>query len=295
MGSDLVHSSASGRRRSGVGWIGAMVSAAVLALLHLVAAYLLVLAYAAGTFDPWERDVAAHSGIPAGLALVVAAGLTDVARAGVTARWLHRWWYAPPAVLATAAFLRLTLLAPGVRRRSVDLPVPGSALRVSGPRQPAARAWPRSGRATHHATVHPIEGLRHDRSRHAHRPAALRRGRRASCPRSRPRVARSQTPVPAALPRASAGQAGGRRDGVPRPALDFTRAGPGAARCCPRTERRGTGQPLKPEVHMNEHEARETEPREDYAAPQLVELGAVPAVTLGRYAEDSQDQGRYFE
>lgn len=284
---------AADRRRPG-NWFGTVTSAAVLVLLHLAAVYLPVLAYAAGRFDPWERDVAAYSGIPAGLALVATTVSVLLTWAGVGVRWLRRWWYAPPAVLATAAFLRLTLLAPGVRRRSVDLPVPGSALRVSGPRHPAARAWPRSGRATHH-TVHPIEGLRNDRSRHAHRPASLRRGRRASCPRSRPRVARSQTPVPAALPRSSAGQAGGRRDGVPRPALGFTRAGPGAARCCPRTERRGTGQPLKPEVHMNEHEARETEPREGYAAPQLVELGAVPAVTLGRYAEDSQDQGRYFE
>ncbi|RII06964.1 hypothetical protein DSC45_34620 [Streptomyces sp. YIM 130001] len=38
-----------------------------------------------------------------------------------------------------------------------------------------------------------------------------------------------------------------------------------------------------------------TQPQEDYAVPQLIELDAVSKVTLGKYAEDSSDQGRYFE
>ena len=32
-----------------------------------------------------------------------------------------------------------------------------------------------------------------------------------------------------------------------------------------------------------------------YVAPGLVDLGPATEVTLGKYAEDSQDQGRYFE
>lgn len=38
-----------------------------------------------------------------------------------------------------------------------------------------------------------------------------------------------------------------------------------------------------------------TDEQEDYMAPQLIELGTTSEITLGKYAEDSQDQGRYFE
>ena len=34
---------------------------------------------------------------------------------------------------------------------------------------------------------------------------------------------------------------------------------------------------------------------EPYVAPQVIELDAVSVVTLGKYAEDSADKGRYFE
>jgi hypothetical protein len=36
-------------------------------------------------------------------------------------------------------------------------------------------------------------------------------------------------------------------------------------------------------------------PQEEYWAPEVNALGSVQQVTLGKYAEDSQDQGRYFE
>jgi len=48
-------------------------------------------------------------------------------------------------------------------------------------------------------------------------------------------------------------------------------------------------------MDQNAPEVPQVEDREVYTAPQLVELGSVPAVTLGKYAEDSQDKGRYFE
>lgn len=45
----------------------------------------------------------------------------------------------------------------------------------------------------------------------------------------------------------------------------------------------------------NTETAESTEPCPSYTAPQLIELDAVSKVTLGKYAEDSADQGRYFE
>ncbi|MGH8886952.1 MAG: lasso RiPP family leader peptide-containing protein [Egibacteraceae bacterium] len=32
-----------------------------------------------------------------------------------------------------------------------------------------------------------------------------------------------------------------------------------------------------------------------YVTPQVIELGEVAVMTLGKYAEDSADQGKYFE
>ncbi|WP_107248172.1 putative RiPP precursor [Carbonactinospora thermoautotrophica] len=32
-----------------------------------------------------------------------------------------------------------------------------------------------------------------------------------------------------------------------------------------------------------------------YTTPQVIELDSVAVVTLGKYAEDSADQGKYFE
>ncbi|MBA8810317.1 lasso RiPP family leader peptide-containing protein [Promicromonospora thailandica] len=34
---------------------------------------------------------------------------------------------------------------------------------------------------------------------------------------------------------------------------------------------------------------------ETYSTPVVADLGSVAEVTLGKYAEDSQDEGRYFE
>lgn len=33
----------------------------------------------------------------------------------------------------------------------------------------------------------------------------------------------------------------------------------------------------------------------EYVTPVVADLGSVAEVTLGKYAEDSQDEGRYFE
>jgi cytochrome bd-type quinol oxidase subunit 2 len=88
------------------------VCAVALTLLHTVAGYLVLLAYTAGTASPWERDAAAHSGFAAGTALVVVLVSALLTWAFVRAGWLRGWWYALPALLAAAALLRLTVLAP---------------------------------------------------------------------------------------------------------------------------------------------------------------------------------------
>ncbi|UQA91530.1 hypothetical protein [Streptomyces halobius] len=48
---------------------------------------------------------------------------------------------------------------------------------------------------------------------------------------------------------------------------------------------------------MNEQLRKEkhNEVHEGYTAPQLIALDVVSKVTLGKYAEDSADKGRYFE
>lgn len=38
-----------------------------------------------------------------------------------------------------------------------------------------------------------------------------------------------------------------------------------------------------------------TDQQPAYEPPVVIELGAVSEVTLGKYAEDSADMGRYFE
>lgn len=68
---------------------------------------------------------------------------------------------------------------------------------------------------------------------------------------------------------------------------------------CPLTE--GTAEPppinQRKEAEMNEHVTTDlsVETDEAYAATQLIEIDAVSKVTLGKYAEDSADKGRYFE
>jgi hypothetical protein len=91
---------------------GAVVCAVILTLAHLITAYVTFLAYAAEPAGPWDRETVSHSGFAAGLALAVAAATALPTVLFVKARWLRTWWFVLPAVLATAALLRLTLLAP---------------------------------------------------------------------------------------------------------------------------------------------------------------------------------------
>ncbi|MFE6909582.1 hypothetical protein [Streptomyces erythrochromogenes] len=92
---------------------GAVVCAVLLTLLNLAAGYLVLLAHTAQPAGPWDSETAAHSDIAAGLALALTAVTTLLTWVSLKAEWLrHRGWFALPALLALAAFLRLTLLAP---------------------------------------------------------------------------------------------------------------------------------------------------------------------------------------
>lgn len=94
------------------GRIGTAVCASLLVAVHLVTAYLLLLAYAAEPAGPWDTETVAHSGFAAGTALVLTVVATLLTLPFVKARWLRRWWFAVPVAFAFAAVLRLTLLAP---------------------------------------------------------------------------------------------------------------------------------------------------------------------------------------
>ncbi|URM91032.1 hypothetical protein LUW75_14705 [Streptomyces sp. MRC013] len=82
------------------------------ALAHVPAAYLVLLAYLARPAGPWDTESVAHAQFASGLALVLSAVTALLTWVFVKAGWLPRGWYAAPALLGTAALLRLTLLAP---------------------------------------------------------------------------------------------------------------------------------------------------------------------------------------
>ncbi|MCP3819857.1 hypothetical protein NLX86_17685 [Streptomyces sp. A3M-1-3] len=74
--------------------------------------YVTFVAYMAEPVGPWDSETVAHSGFAAGLALASSLVTALLTLVFVKAEWLRRWWYAPPALLAIAALLRLTVLAP---------------------------------------------------------------------------------------------------------------------------------------------------------------------------------------
>ncbi|MFD7407254.1 hypothetical protein ACFV7R_32330 [Streptomyces sp. NPDC059866] len=79
---------------------------------HAITGYVVFLAYMAEPAGPWGSESVAHSQFASGLALALAAVTAGLTWVFVKAEWLRRWWYVIPTVLAVAAVLRLTLLAP---------------------------------------------------------------------------------------------------------------------------------------------------------------------------------------
>ncbi|MEU1460210.1 hypothetical protein ABZ467_05890 [Streptomyces sp. NPDC005727] len=80
----------------------------------MVTIYVGFLAYMAEPAGPWDSETAAHSNFAAGLALGLSFVTALLTWVFVKAYWLRSWWYALPAALATAALLRLSLLAPSL-------------------------------------------------------------------------------------------------------------------------------------------------------------------------------------
>ncbi|MFE5482542.1 hypothetical protein [Streptomyces sp. NPDC056527] len=101
-----------GRRAGASEWVGAAVCAVVLAVGHLVTGYLLLVAYTTEPDGSWDRQAVTNSGFAAGFGLALAVVTVLLTLWFVRAQWLRAWWYAIPTVLAVAAVLRLTLLAP---------------------------------------------------------------------------------------------------------------------------------------------------------------------------------------
>ncbi|MEU6772309.1 hypothetical protein [Streptomyces sp. NPDC046759] len=94
--------------------IGSAVCGLFLALGHLVTGYVAFLAYMADPAGPWDGEAVSHSRFASLLALALTAVTAVLTWVFTKAEWSRKWWYALSAVLAVAAVLRLTVLAPGL-------------------------------------------------------------------------------------------------------------------------------------------------------------------------------------
>ena len=94
--------------------IGTAFCGLILATGQLVTAYVAFLAYMAEPAGPWDSETVSHARFASGLALVLSAVTALLTWVFTKAQWSRKWWYAISAVLALAAFLRLTVLAPTV-------------------------------------------------------------------------------------------------------------------------------------------------------------------------------------
>lgn len=92
--------------------VGTAVCALVLALAMLVTGYVVLTACMVEPDGPWDKQAVTNSNVAASLGLAFSGVMTLLTWLFSKAKWLGKWWYAIPAVLAVAALLRLTLLAP---------------------------------------------------------------------------------------------------------------------------------------------------------------------------------------
>jgi hypothetical protein len=95
--------------RSWTDVVGSALCGLVLSAANLVTGYLVFLAC---LVEPGGSDWVAHYQFTSGFALIFSAGTALLTWVFVLAEWVRRWWYAVPVLLAVAALLRLTLLAP---------------------------------------------------------------------------------------------------------------------------------------------------------------------------------------
>ncbi|GAA3112411.1 hypothetical protein [Streptomyces echinatus] len=92
--------------------IGTGVCAVVLALTASVTGYVVLTAFMVEPDGPWDRQAITNSHVAAVVSLAFCSVMALLTWVFVRAEWLGRWWYTVPVVLAIAALLRLTLLAP---------------------------------------------------------------------------------------------------------------------------------------------------------------------------------------
>ncbi|MEU6882361.1 hypothetical protein [Streptomyces sp. NPDC046712] len=95
-----------------VGRVGAVVCAVVLGLGHVVTGYLILVAWTIEPDGSWDRQAVTNSDFAAGFGLALSVVTALLTLWFVKAEWLRTWWFAIPTVLAAAAILRLTFLAP---------------------------------------------------------------------------------------------------------------------------------------------------------------------------------------
>ncbi|MFJ9862604.1 hypothetical protein [Streptomyces sp. NPDC101165] len=102
-------------RRPGVSSrIGTGVCAVVLALATLVTGYVVLTAFMVEPDGPWDRQAVTNSHVAAVVGLAFCCVMALLTWVFVKGAWLRRWWYAVPLLLAIAALLRLTVLAPNL-------------------------------------------------------------------------------------------------------------------------------------------------------------------------------------
>lgn len=84
----------------------------VVGLGHAGAGFLVLTAYLASPVGSWDSGSISLSTTASGVALAVCAVTALLTRYFVKAGLMRKWWFAVPALLAGAALLRLTVLAP---------------------------------------------------------------------------------------------------------------------------------------------------------------------------------------
>lgn len=101
-------------RHGGSGWLRTVVGALLFGACHLITGYTMLTAYVVEPDGPWDHQAVTNAQIAAGTALALCAMVALAGWLYVRTPWLRVWALVPPATLAVAALLRLTVLAPAL-------------------------------------------------------------------------------------------------------------------------------------------------------------------------------------
>ncbi|WFB08534.1 hypothetical protein LRS74_16885 [Streptomyces sp. LX-29] len=100
--------------RTSHAWLRTAVCIAILIPCNLVIGYFTFVAYEVEPSGPWDKEAVFHSQLASGMALGACVLLSLPTLFFTATGWLRAWWCAIPGLMAVAAVLRLTLLAPTV-------------------------------------------------------------------------------------------------------------------------------------------------------------------------------------